>query len=47
MAQKNLPPDAFVTNLAQKPAPKGDRAKVLQNIIPANDNVSKVVASNG
>ena len=46
-AQKNLPSDAFVTNLAQKPAPKGDFAKILQNIMSASDNVSKVVDNNG
>lgn len=45
--QKNLLDDAFVTNLAQKPASQGDLAKVLQNIITTSDNASKIVDSNG
>lgn len=42
-AEKNLRNDAFVTNSAQKPASVGDIAKVLQNIVSASDNVSKVL----
>ncbi len=36
-AQKNLHNDAFITNLAQKPASLGDLAKVLQDIVCASD----------
>lgn len=46
-AQKNLRNDAFVTNLAQKPASMGDLANILQNIVSASDDVSKVVDENG
>ena len=46
-AQKNLRNDAFVTNPAQKPASVGDIANVLQNIVSASDNVSKIVDENG
>ena len=35
-AQKNLHNDAFITNLAQKPASLGDLAKVLQDIVCAS-----------
>lgn len=45
-AQKNLRNDAFVTNPAQKPASVGDIANVLQNIVSASDNVSKIVDEN-
>lgn len=44
--QKNLLNDAFVTNLAQKPTSQGDLAKVLQNILTASDNASKIVDRN-
>ena len=33
--------------MAQKPASQGDLAKVLQNIITASDNASKIVDENG
>ena len=36
-AHKNLHNDAFITNLAQKPASLGDLAKVLQDIVCASD----------
>ena len=47
VAQKKLPKDAFVTNLAQKPASLGDLAKVLQNIVTTSDMASKIVDENG
>ena len=46
-SQKNLSNDAFVTNLAQKPASIGEIAKVLQDIVTAKEKSSKIVDENG
>ena len=43
-AQKNLQEDAFITNLAQKPASFGDVANVLKEIITAKKNEENVTA---
>ena len=45
-AEKNLLDGVFVTNLAQKPTPSGDIAKVLQEIVTAKES-TKVVDENG
>lgn len=45
--QKNLLDEVFLANLAQKPTSSGDLAKLLQNIVTANNFASKVVDENG
>ena len=44
-SQKNLQDEAFVTNLAQKPASSGDVAKVIQNILNTKES-SKILDKN-
>ena len=46
-AQKNLHNDAFITNLAQKPASLGDLAKVLQDIVCESDLPEIIFDENG